>query len=300
MSKKISELASATTPLAGTETVEIVQAGVSKKVAVSYFGGSGGGREVLSANRTYYVRADGSDSNNGLANTSGGAFLTIQKAIDVAVALDLSIYAITIQVADGTYTGANILKPYIGVGPITINGNNTTPTNVVISTTSATCFYATDSLRWLITNLKMTAATSGGAIQTNGNSMVQISGVDFGASVSSHMTALTGSSITAHGNYTVSGGSSAGGHAYATGCSKISTIGITVTLSGTPSIHESWVWCDRGLGYFDMFGMTFSGTGATGKRYIINMGGVCFINGGGANYFPGSIAGTTATGGQYA
>jgi hypothetical protein len=37
---KISELTSATTPLAGTETVPIVQGGVTKKVSVSNFGGA--------------------------------------------------------------------------------------------------------------------------------------------------------------------------------------------------------------------------------------------------------------------
>ena len=40
---KISELTSATTPLAGTETVPIVQGGVTKQVAVSNLGGGGGG-----------------------------------------------------------------------------------------------------------------------------------------------------------------------------------------------------------------------------------------------------------------
>jgi len=39
--KKISELTSATTPLAGTEEVAIVQGGTTKKVAVSEFGGGG-------------------------------------------------------------------------------------------------------------------------------------------------------------------------------------------------------------------------------------------------------------------
>lgn len=41
MSKKISELTSASTPLAGAELIEIVQSGVNKKVAVSQLTSSG-------------------------------------------------------------------------------------------------------------------------------------------------------------------------------------------------------------------------------------------------------------------
>ena len=93
------------------------------------FPASGGARELLTANRTYYVRTDGSDSNNGLANTSGGAFLTIQKAIDTAAALDLSIYNVTIQIADGTYTitSAILGKSAVSAGEIWLVGNETTP-----------------------------------------------------------------------------------------------------------------------------------------------------------------------------
>jgi hypothetical protein len=74
-------------------------AGEVKKVHPSLVGG---GRQILTANQAYYVRTDGSDSNTGLANTAGGAFLTIQKAIDTVAALDLSIYNVTIQVGNGT------------------------------------------------------------------------------------------------------------------------------------------------------------------------------------------------------
>jgi hypothetical protein len=65
------------------------------------FPAMGSSREVLAADRTYYVHTDGSDSNDGLSDTSGGAFLTIQKAVDTVAALDLSIYDVAIQVGDG-------------------------------------------------------------------------------------------------------------------------------------------------------------------------------------------------------
>jgi hypothetical protein len=71
-------------------------------------------REVLTADRTYYVRTDGSDSNTGLANTSGGAFLTIQKALNVCKTIDFYGYTVTISVGSGTFSGQ--LAPGVCVG----------------------------------------------------------------------------------------------------------------------------------------------------------------------------------------
>lgn len=76
-----------------------------------------GVREKLTANRTYYVRTDGSDSNDGLTNSSGGAFLTISKAITVCKSLDFAGYTVTIQVGSGTFSET--------VSPTEINGNVT-------------------------------------------------------------------------------------------------------------------------------------------------------------------------------
>ena len=60
--------------------------------------------------------------------------LTIQKAIDVVAALDLSIYDVAIRVADGTYTAAATVKaPWVGSGAVTLTGNTTTPANCIIT-----------------------------------------------------------------------------------------------------------------------------------------------------------------------
>ena len=37
----------------------------------------------------------------------------------------------------------------------------------------------------------------------------------------------------------------------------------------------------------------------TGKRYLAQMNGIVNVNQQGVNYYPGTVAGTTDTGGQY-
>jgi len=54
------------------------------------------------------------------------------------------------------------------------------------------------------------------------------------------------------------------------------------------------------FGYYSNVSTVFSGsTGSGSKRYTAEMNGVINSNGGGASFFPGDTAGTTATGGQY-
>ena len=65
---------------------------------------SGGPREMLAADRTYNVRTDGNDGNNGLADNSGGAWLTFQNAIN-AVAANLDFAGHTVTITHGSETG---------------------------------------------------------------------------------------------------------------------------------------------------------------------------------------------------
>jgi hypothetical protein len=262
--------------------------------------GNLGVRDVLTANRTYYVRSDGNDGNSGLANNSGGAFLTIQKAIDTIAALDIGIYTVTVQIADGTYTGANVLKNVVGfaaAGNLVIKGNNATPANVVISTTSADAFSA-DGITsvWDIKDLKVqTAGVSGSGISANNGASVRYGNVNFGVCVTAHAFANLGATITAISNYAVSGGALI--HWFAVNGAKQSANGVTVTITGTPAFSSAWA-SSQGNAVITCYSDTFSGS-ATGTRYSVTGNGYLFTNGGGATYLPGNAAGSTASGGQY-
>ena len=73
--------------------------------------------QALSA--TYYVRKDGNDGNAGTTDTSGGAFLTVQQAVDTATtAGDI------INVRAGMYPEEVVTQTSNGTigSPITIDG----------------------------------------------------------------------------------------------------------------------------------------------------------------------------------
>lgn len=295
MSKKISDLSAATTPLAGTELLEIVQGGASKKVAASAIGAAAA-RERLTASRTYYVRTDGSDSNNGLANTAGGAFLTAQKAVDtVYQSLDLAVYNVTVQVGDGTYGGAiSCSGPLIGSGTLTIQGNAGTPTNVVLSTGATSTVTVQNGAILTVKDFKITNTANFGLYARTGG-VIKFSGIDFGSVTAHQIRASDFGLIEAIGNYTISGG--AASH-WNVAQGQVRVQSRTITISGTPAYSGSF-FGGSSCGVAIIGGCTFSGTGATGTRYSVATNSVCDTNSGGASYLPGNAAGSAATGGQY-
>lgn len=256
-----------------------------------------GGRETLSADRTYYVRADGSDSNSGLADSAGGAFLTLQKAVDVTAALDLSIHNVTIQVGAGTF-GRVELRQLTGSGRATLLGDTTTPANVHITTsdTGAAAILADGVRRWTIDGVKV--STTGSALQgvraTNG-AFITLARNEYGACVNAHMWADNGSGISVSQNYAVSGGGVA--HTLAITKGGITTQGRTISVAGTPAFSAAFAYAAR-LGVLQLNSNSYSGS-ATGKRYNVEENSVIYTGGAGASYFPGSVTGTAASGGQY-
>lgn len=278
--------------LSGTPTAPTAPVGTNTlQLATTAFvlaNSSSAGRALLSANRTYFVRTDGSNSNDGLSNTAGGAFLTIQKAIDTACGLDLSIYSVTITVGAGTFAGANTLKPYVGAGPITIAGaGNTT----IVSAASDNAFFGSGAGVWNINSMKLTTTTSGYGIFLSGITSVGCTGLEVGACGQGHFRSSAGARLRLFA-YTISG--SAPLHYLCEYGAGITCVSVTVTLTGTPAFSSLFASCSK-LGIIDVEAVTWSGS-ATGTRYLVNTNAVINSVGG---TLPGSVAGSSATGGQY-
>ncbi len=255
-------------------------------------------RELLGANRTYYVRVDGNDSNDGLADSSGGAFLTIQKAISVVKTLDLSIYSVTIQVGDGTWTVPVVFSgPWIGGGTVTLRGNPATPANCELNVTG-TCLSVQNGAEVTISGLTFVGSTTG-ITAVNGGKITFGAGIVFGACGTYHMWANGAGSIifTATQAYSITGSTSR--HFGATPGSYINAFGSTVTITGSLTITH-FAYAATGA-VLNANSMTFTGGGTVaGNRYSASLNAVINTGGGGASYFPGSSTGSVATGGQYA
>ncbi|MEY9414216.1 hypothetical protein ABIF69_000658 [Bradyrhizobium japonicum] len=139
-------------------------------------------RDMLTAARTYYVRPDGSNANNGLADNAGGAFLTIQKAIDVVASLDLSIYQVTVIVrpgGGGNLHGGNLLKNYVGALAPIIVGDETTPGNVVVDGNGSSAFISDNVRPWHIRGMRIRATSAGSGFDASSGGIIYFQKIDF-------------------------------------------------------------------------------------------------------------------------
>jgi len=266
---------------------------------VTFSGGTlSGGREVLVADRNYYVRTDGSDSNNGLTNSSGGAFLTIQKAIDTAAALDSFIYNVTINCAPGVGASSTVtLKSLLGSGQLNIIGDETTQSNNVITSANG-CIDTKGTGTILLAGFKLVATGGPDVKATNGVILTLRNNEYAGSSANYRIWASTNATVfTAGTNNIISNGGltmfRCDHHArmYISNSTFILTNNVTYTISTCYSTR---------LGYIESVTATFTlgAFSVTGARYIAEDNAVIATDTG-ANHFPGDSAGAKFTGGQY-
>jgi len=259
--------------------------------------GANGGRDLLTSNRTYYVRTDGDNDNDGLANTSDGAWATLQHAWDWAAAnLDIGAYTVTIQVGTGTFAGLNAQsKPN---GSMVLVGNTTTPSNVVITPNAGSClnfFNQPNSVS--LGGFRCALGTATGVVASN--SVVSITGrMEFtgsGGNARPLMAIYGGQLYIWYGTpVSFDGTFSRGVTAYYQAYCEFYP---AITLVAGTSFSNAFAFAAMNSSIeADHAGIT--GT-ATGKRYDVTTNSVIETFAGGANHLPGATSGTTATGGQY-
>lgn len=192
-------------PIDGTELVRLATVGAGWKSTLTAIKNwlLSFTRQTLTADRTYYVRKDGSDSNSGLINNAGGAFLTIQHAVDVVCqTLDVAGFIVTIQVVTGTYTEEIILSDVFGVQfppesklfaftyGMRLVGDESTPSNVHITINNsvnwAVVTVAGPQAFWNVSGFKLSNSGSFAChITATNNSLVNIGNMEFGDNGSS-------------------------------------------------------------------------------------------------------------------
>lgn len=237
----------------------------------------------------------GNDNNDGLSQTRAGAKLTIQSAVDAAVAIDAGIYSVAIQVADSMQTAAVNIKPLLNNGQLTIQGNTTYPSNCLINTTSADAFTFANKCNAYLNGFRIRTTTYGSGVIVQSDAIVALGALDFGACATAQIAILGLSQLSFAANYTISGGAT--WHLSVSGGGRHSAYGITVTLTGQPIFANQYINVS-GMSFVQHGASTFLGP-AKGQRYYVSEAAVLQTGGGGQNYFPGDTAGSTTTSGVY-
>lgn len=253
------------------------------------------GRTVLTAHRTFYVRTDGNDSNDGSANTAGSAFKTPQKALNVIKStIDLGGFNATVQLADGTYGDIDQSGTWTGAGNVIVAGNYSSPANVTLG--RIIVWY---DCKLYLGGIRLVSTGSFTALWAKYRGYIQFLGrVIFGAGYSTQVLAEE-SGIVSIGNqdYTIDSGAAI--HIAASTSARVYVSSGNLTVTGTPAFTDTFINVERNaeVTYAAVFFMS-SGT-FTGKRYNTITGGGLYT-GGATTILPGTVAGTTTAPGWYA
>lgn len=267
----------------------------------------------LQADTTYYVNGStGNDNNTGTSATvvSGniGPWATIQHAITwTQQNVHANGFTITWQIANGTYTGFACTAPFMGQtgnpNQFMLLGNTATPLSVIVSQSNGNAAFigggAVVTLNGMTLQATGTGSNGNGLVCYNGG-QVTISNIYFNACATNHINCEGGFVQWGAGSYTIAGG--ANNHILSTAGGNVSINSATITLASTPAFLASGGgFADAQLcGIIQVLGVTFSGTGATGARYLAIEGGQINTAGAGSTYLPGNSSGTaTSPGGYY-
>lgn len=240
----------------------------------------------------------------------GSSWATPQHAWDVIAALfDLNGYQVVVNVAHGYYAGSggnpvlNASGPVAGQkypSSIVFSGDPVTPSNVIWENTAAGGYVveAQSSAQVMVQGIQIKELNGWGLYAAGSGTQLLYGHINFDACLYAHVVTNTEAFCQMFADCTILGAS--GMHWDIQNNSTFApTYGTRITISGSPNFSNSFVSAANGT--WSAFGtapVTFVG-GATGYKFVAALGGVIDTQGAGVSYFPGTIAGYTASGGQY-
>lgn len=252
-------------------------------------------RQLLANTDLYVNTATGNDSNNGLS------LATPKKTIGAAVLAAWSFtpsstFGVTIHVAAGTYT-ENVTIPIFAGPNLTIDGG--VASTVLVSTSTVSAFLAQGPNTVTVKNL--TVQTGG----SNVNGFSAVSGATLittntiSNAISGSIWAAASGANVSPGTHTISGNFGSALFAQAGGSINPPTVNYTFSTTVSCTTAFAWAFLTGVINMPISAPVTFTNPGnLTGKKYQADANGVIYQTGLGVNYFPGTVAGTTSTGGQ--
>ena len=226
--------------------------------------------------------------------------------MQLARSIDTAGFSIKVDVAAGSYSGAGAIldAPLIGGGSLIFEGDPDTPGNVTVSNTQSegntSAFVATGGGQIVVDGFTMSSVNGDCLFAQGAGSVVNYKNVVFAnATNGAHVRALAGQCIIGDGVYAITG--NAQFHFATSQSGSIYNNAGAQTISTGGTLTFSQAFASAGLtSSMALQNLTFSISGSvSGTRYAAASTSTIFTAGGGPNYFPGSVAGTTGGNGYY-
>jgi hypothetical protein len=273
---------------------------------------------ALLAPQTFFVNGTtGSDTlydgTSATVSGSHGPWATIQKALNVTTTFNQNGFDITINVANGTYTGFTATK-INGSGRILLIGNTTTPTSCLVAGLNQSAMIINNAggiyiIRGFSVSSTGTNAadTMSGVVAAGNSTTVFLGEMNFGQVEGSQMTSSFGALL---GNFqpaapwTINGGATGAGPA-APGCFLTveaggqfinnSLGGPAISVTTSVSYAGSFVFA-TGFANMEFNYSSLSGAGSvTGQRFNVSNLSEIATGTSNVNYFPGTVAGSASS-----
>lgn len=256
-----------------------------------------------------YVRSDGNDANDGSANDAGHAFLTPEAAIKAGITrFSTGGTSLTVQLGMGGTYPAPSAPLFAPASSIIVRGDPANQSAYTIAGTGPNIggggsVVGVIAGRFVFSGL--TISNTGGSTFNNntiggssgaGITCQNVTFASTGGSFGAHCAAGTASSVLIGTGCIITGNM-----AYALQATPGGSVilgGPVLTVAGTPTFSQAFVSA-LGCGVVQVTGGASISGSASGVRYFAGANGVINTSGAGANFFPGSTAGSTSTGGQY-